>query len=47
MQDDVRLALNQLWDNGGYYGQESEEGESEEEPQEEKEVRLATAFAEM
>jgi hypothetical protein len=41
MQVDVRIALNQLWDNGGQHGQESEEGESKEEDrQEEKEVAL-------
>ena len=38
MQVDVRLALNQLWDNGGQDGQESEEGESKEEEDRQEEV---------
>jgi hypothetical protein len=40
MQVDVRLALNQLWDNGGQHGQESEEGESKEEEDRQEEVGL-------
>ena len=38
MQVDVRLALNQLWDIGGQYGQESEEGEGNEEEDRQEEV---------
>jgi hypothetical protein len=40
MQVDVRIALNQLWDNGGQHGQESEEGESKEEKDRQEEVGL-------
>ena len=40
MQLDVRIALNQLWDNGGKHGQESEEGESKEEKDRQEEVGL-------
>jgi hypothetical protein len=40
MQLDVPIALNQLWDNGGQHGQESEEGESKEEKDRQEEVGL-------
>jgi hypothetical protein len=40
MQVDVRLALNQLWDNGGQDGQEGEESESKEEEDRQEEVGL-------
>jgi len=38
MQVGVRLASNQLWDNGGQHGQESEEGESNEKEEGQEEV---------
>ncbi len=38
MQVDVRLASNQLLDNGGQHGQESEEGEGKEEEDCQEEV---------
>jgi hypothetical protein len=40
MQVDVRIALNQLWDNGGKHGQESKEGESKEEKDRQEEIGL-------
>jgi len=43
MQVDVRIALNQLWDNGGQHGQESEEGESKEEKDRQEEVGFGNA----